>query len=133
MCLPKQRLDARVGVFAPGYEMRFAGHPTLGTAHVVRQVSRVGDRMRLEFLAGIVPVRADGDSWMLTAPSAGEPRVRSVDRPPAFSARALPATYGAEQGDEIGRPCRLRLEVDRDRQIRVGGRVLELEHCVIEL
>lgn len=50
-----------------------------------------------------------------------------------WTARALPATYGVEQGDEIGRPCRLRLEVDRDRQIRVGGRVLELEHGVIEL
>src|SRR3546814_5089723 len=28
--LPSAQADARVRIFTPGYEMRFAGHPTLG-------------------------------------------------------------------------------------------------------
>ncbi len=31
--LPSETADAHVRIFTPGYEMRFAGHPTLGTAH----------------------------------------------------------------------------------------------------
>ena len=34
--LPSQKATARVRIFTPAYEMPFAGHPTLGTAHVVR-------------------------------------------------------------------------------------------------
>ncbi len=34
--LPSTRANARVRIFTPGYEMAFAGHPTLGTAHVCR-------------------------------------------------------------------------------------------------
>ena len=30
--------DARVRIFTPNYEMAFAGHPTLGTAHVARDL-----------------------------------------------------------------------------------------------
>ena len=84
--LASDHAHARVRVFAPGYEMRFAGHPTLGTAHVLRQVAAAGDCLRLEFLAGTVPVQADGDVWTLTAPMAGETRVRSVDRSPELVA-----------------------------------------------
>jgi len=69
--LPSERADARVRVFTPGYEMRFAGHPTLGTAHVVRDLAGTGDALSLEFTAGIVPVHAVGDVWTLTAPQSG--------------------------------------------------------------
>src|SRR6186997_1196236 len=34
--LPSDKATARVRIFTPSYEMPFAGHPTLGTAHVVR-------------------------------------------------------------------------------------------------
>ena len=34
--LPSTRANARVRIFTPAYEMAFAGHPTLGTAHVCR-------------------------------------------------------------------------------------------------
>ncbi|TMG86079.1 MAG: PhzF family phenazine biosynthesis protein, partial [Betaproteobacteria bacterium] len=34
--LPSTRATARVRIFTPTFEMPFAGHPTLGTAHVVR-------------------------------------------------------------------------------------------------
>src|SRR5436189_5077956 len=33
---PSEEATAAVRVFTPNYEMPFAGHPTLGTAHVVR-------------------------------------------------------------------------------------------------
>ncbi|MDQ0141701.1 PhzF family phenazine biosynthesis protein [Cupriavidus necator] len=228
--LPSEQASARVRIFTPGYEMRFAGHPTLGTAHVVRELAGTGDALTLEFLAGVVPVTAQGDVWTFTAPHRGQPKtapaglpdaelagllglrahdllrspmwvdtgtdqllvpVRSADAvrrahpdsarldlwPPsslgrktaylfAFdpeqpgrvlsryfftkqgggvaedpgtgsacanlggwllaSGHALPAAYAIHQGDAVGRPCRLRLAVDADGAIRVGGRVLEI-------
>lgn len=47
--------DARVRIFTPGFEMPFAGHPTLGTARVVA-TARAKDRVVLEMIAGMVPV-----------------------------------------------------------------------------
>ena len=69
--LPSERANARVRVFTPGHEMRFAGHPTLGTAHVVRDLANTGDALSLEFTAGVVPVSAEGDVWTFTAPQPG--------------------------------------------------------------
>lgn len=74
--LPSERANARVRIFTPGYEMRFAGHPTLGTAHVVRDLANTGDALSLdalslEFTAGVVPVSAEGDVWTFTAPQPG--------------------------------------------------------------
>lgn len=66
--LPSDRADARVRIFTPGYEMKFAGHPTIGTAQVVRDLLKSGDALTLEFAAGIVPVTARGDAWTFTAP-----------------------------------------------------------------
>jgi|HubBroStandDraft_6_1064221.scaffolds.fasta_scaffold16141_7 trans-2,3-dihydro-3-hydroxyanthranilate isomerase len=73
--LPSERATARVRIFTPSFEMPFAGHPTLGTAHVVRAL-RGGDSLTLEVVAGIVPVTAQGDRWTLRtakAPSTGAP------------------------------------------------------------
>jgi PhzF family phenazine biosynthesis protein len=39
---------------------------------------------------------------------------------------ALPQRIAVAQGDEVGRPCRLGLEVSADRRIRVSGRVIAL-------
>jgi len=38
----------------------------------------------------------------------------------------LPQRIAVAQGDEVGRPCRLGLEVSADRRIRVSGRVIAL-------
>jgi PhzF family phenazine biosynthesis protein len=65
--LPSEAATARVRIFTPAYEMPFAGHPTLGTAHVVREMKRSGDALTLEMKAGVIPVKADGDRWTLTA------------------------------------------------------------------
>ena len=37
--LPSAQATARVRIYTPAYEMPFAGHPTLGTAHVVRALT----------------------------------------------------------------------------------------------
>jgi trans-2,3-dihydro-3-hydroxyanthranilate isomerase len=68
--LPSTRANARVRIFTPSYEMAFAGHPTLGTAHVCRALKLGGDSLLLEMQAGLIPVRATGDRWTLTAPPA---------------------------------------------------------------
>lgn len=59
--------NARVRIFTPAYEMPFAGHPTLGTAHVCRALGLGGDELSLEMKAGIIPVSARGDRWTLQA------------------------------------------------------------------
>lgn len=57
----------RVRIFTPTFEMPFAGHPTLGTAHVVRSLAAAGDAVCLQMQAGLIPVRATGDRWTLQA------------------------------------------------------------------
>ena len=65
--LPSERATARVRIFTPTFEMPFAGHPTLGTAHVVRALQNAGDNVTLELPAGVIPVHAEGDVWTLQA------------------------------------------------------------------
>ena len=64
---PADGADAGVRIFTPNYEMAFAGHPTLGTAHAVRALGLGGDALALSMPAGTIPVSADGDTWTLTA------------------------------------------------------------------
>ena len=215
---------AQVRIFTPTFEMPFAGHPTLGTAHVVRDLHRTGDAVKLEMKAGIIPVAARGDVWTLQAnapvwhapelareqlaqmlsieasdvkegslwvdtgseqlivplasaaavdrcqPDAellarysvgakrqglvyvwarlDERRLRVrffftkfgavIEDPGTGSACAnlggwfiatgapLPLEFGLEQGDIVGRPCRLSLRVDAQKRIHVSGRVIEI-------
>jgi PhzF family phenazine biosynthesis protein len=236
---PSEKADAQVRIFTPAFEMRFAGHPTLGSAHIVRELSGKGDRLNLEFKAGVVPVTADGDAWTFTAPSAGTPAMRAAGAPNALVAKlvglaesdlssdpmwvdtgseqllipvnsvdavrrataatellaqwpasvtgrknayvfafderggdarevvaryfftmpgggmaedpgtgsacanlggwligtghSLPARYIVRQGEAIGRPCQLMLNVAGNRAIHVGGRVIELGRGSIEI
>jgi trans-2,3-dihydro-3-hydroxyanthranilate isomerase len=224
---------ARVRIFTPTFEMPFAGHPTLGTAHVVRDLLEAGDRVQLEMQAGIIPVEAQGDVWTLSAnapkhraPAASranlatmlglaetdlldpplcpplwvdtgseqlviplasfdavrraKPRAEAmevhasngqrsmayvfaregdrvlsrfffpkhgamVEDPGTGSACAnlggwllatcspLPQTLAIDQGEAVGRPCRLGLEVTTDGRVRVSGRVVELGRGTIRL
>ena len=61
------QVTANVRIFTPNYEMPFAGHPTLGTAYVVRELSDAGDAVLLRMPAGDVPVKVAGDVWTLRA------------------------------------------------------------------
>ena len=89
--LPSTSATARVRIFTPTFEMPFAGHPTLGTAHVVRAL-KGGDAVTLEMHAGIIPVRARGDEWTLQA---NAPRTRAV----AASRDELAAMLGLVASD----------------------------------
>jgi trans-2,3-dihydro-3-hydroxyanthranilate isomerase len=74
--LPAASATARVRIFTPSYEMPFAGHPTLGSAHVVRALRGCGDAVTLEMKAGVIPVNARGDRWTLQA---NAPRSRAME------------------------------------------------------
>ncbi len=65
--LPSSVAIAKVRIFTPTFEMAFAGHPTLGTAHVVRALAAAPDDVTLEMRAGVIPVSARGDRWTLSA------------------------------------------------------------------
>jgi PhzF family phenazine biosynthesis protein len=95
--LPSEKAAARVRIFTPTYEMPFAGHPTLGTAHVVRALKGGGDALTLEMKAGVIPVNAKGDRWTL---SANAPRSREVEQ----SAEELAAILGLKAADIGDRP-----------------------------
>lgn len=239
--LPSDSADARVRIFTPGYEMKFAGHPTIGTSQVVRELRQTGDALTLEFAAGLVPVQAQGDAWTFTAPCPGgvqtatpkldraeiaalvglttddlaaDPiwvdtgadqllvplanvdavrraapdasklsrwQASSLGRKPLYvfafdegnvrdarqvvvaryffakagggvdedagtgsacanlggwlihQQRPLPASIMVEQGDQMGRPCRLLLDVLADGRIQVGGRALEIGRGTISI
>jgi PhzF family phenazine biosynthesis protein len=91
---------ARVRIFTPAFEMPFAGHPTLGTAHVVRALGAGGgDRVVLEMIAGHVPVTADGDRWTLRA--AKPPATRPADGTPADLARMVGLAPDAIAGEPL--------------------------------
>ncbi len=226
---PTGGATARVRIFTPTFEMAFAGHPTLGTAHVVRSLREAGDRVELEMQAGVIPVEAQGDVWTLSAnapkhraPSArradlaamlglaesdlldpplwvdtgsdqlilplasfdavrrAKPRADAmevhgsngqrsmayvfaregdhvlsrfffpkhgamIEDPGTGSACAnlggwllatgapLPQQLTIDQGEAVGRPCRLGLVVTREREIRVSGRVIEIGRGTIRL
>jgi trans-2,3-dihydro-3-hydroxyanthranilate isomerase len=70
----------RMRIFSPGYEMPFAGHPTLGTAFVLATDGRIGAMATQEVPAGEFSVEVD-----LEAGTA--------------SVRQLPPEFGDEFGD----------------------------------
>jgi len=60
-------VTANIRIFTPNYEMPFAGHPTLGTAYVVRALSSAGDTVLLRMPAGDIPVHVTDNVWTLQA------------------------------------------------------------------
>ena len=52
---------ARVRIFSIGYEMPFAGHPTVGTAIAIARARKSSGELRLELNTGVFPVRVDLD------------------------------------------------------------------------
>jgi PhzF family phenazine biosynthesis protein len=88
---------AQVRIFTPSYEMPFAGHPTLGTAHVCRALGLGSDKLALEMQAGVIAVTARGDHWTLQAAPA---TWRELDVPRAELADLL----GIDAADIDERP-----------------------------
>ena len=106
--LPAEGPDAvaRVRIFTPSSEMRFAGHPTIGTAYVLRRTGRVpANATAFTFEEGVGPVavRVDpGDDpmiWLTTPPIQ---KGRSYD---AHGARARSASTRRIVLADV--PCRI--------------------------
>jgi PhzF family phenazine biosynthesis protein len=87
--LPATATDAtaQVRIFTPTLEMPFAGHPTLGTAHVVADGR---DHVVLEMRAGLVPVTRHDHAWTLRAARSPTTRPFAGTRADAAAMLALP-------------------------------------------
>ena len=69
----RDEADFDVRIFTPTLEIPFAGHPTLGTAYVLRKngwVTRDKNPIRLNFKAGIIPVWSEKDKDFMQHPAA---------------------------------------------------------------
>jgi len=122
---------ARVRIYTPAYEMPFAGHPTLGTAHVVRELKSAGDSVTLEMQAGIIPVSARGNRWTLEAkPAAWREARESPDAIAAMLGLAAadvlaPLLWVNAGTEQLMVPLASRAAVERARP--VAEKFLELE------
>ena len=96
----------RVRIFTPAKEMRFAGHPTIGSAYVARTngfVPADAAAFVLEELIGPVPVRVESPNdpllWL---------RTPKIDRGARFDADACAQAVGLGVDDLLpGVPCEL--------------------------
>jgi PhzF family phenazine biosynthesis protein len=100
--------------------MPFAGHPTLGTAHVVRELRGAGDALTLEEIAGIIPVQARGSRWTLTA---NAPKTRKASATAAELGRWL----GIDPR-EVGEPA-LWVDTGSDQLVVPLRSVNAVERC----
>jgi trans-2,3-dihydro-3-hydroxyanthranilate isomerase len=95
----------RVRIFTPNYEMLFPGHPTIGTAYVMRQAGIVAldaSSFALKENVGNVNVRVESDGliWLMTPPIA---TVATFDRAMCAAAVSL------QEADLLPNiPCELR-------------------------
>jgi PhzF family phenazine biosynthesis protein len=100
--LPEQlAASARMRIFTPDMEMAFAGHPSLGTAHVVRQLQGGDAQFGLECKAGLIPMALDQQGiWTLVAPHRGAVLTRPCELTPAQVAGML----GLQETDLLSEP-----------------------------
>lgn len=99
--LPSDAADARIRIFTPAMELPFAGHPSIGAAHVVSRLAGGLQALKLETRAGVVDLEAVGDDWVFTAPvPAGGAR---INRPLAGNAE-IAAVLGLHVDDLLDEP-----------------------------
>ena len=63
--------DFKIRIFTPGKEIPFAGHPTLGTAHILWETGKIPperDTVILEMGAGLIKVNRRGNSLFMEQP-----------------------------------------------------------------
>ena len=90
----------RVRMFSPRREVPFAGHPSVGTAHVVLDEGLAAPRDGLlvqEGVAGRLPLRIEGDGADRTI-AVRTPRAKLVERVAACDPRIAPALAGLKLG-----------------------------------
>lgn len=96
----------RVRIFTPGAELPFAGHPTVGTAHVLAAIGEIpltGSETRIVFEEGVGPVpvtiRADGGQPVFAQLTVA--RLPETGPPPPSGER-LAAMLSLDAGDLVG-------------------------------
>ncbi|CAJ0741256.1 Trans-2,3-dihydro-3-hydroxyanthranilate isomerase [Ralstonia edaphis] len=112
---------ARFRIFTPDYEMPFAGHPSLGTAQVVRELYGPGNELTLRCPSGIVSLTAQDDGWSLVPPRSGALSTREAD--PAIAgilgldadALAGPPLWVDAGIEQLMVPVKTRADVERAR------------------
>ena len=96
----------RVRIFTPGAEVPFAGHPTVGTAHVLAAIGEVpltGDLTRIVFEEGVGPVPVVIRSSNGVPVSAQLSVARLPESGPVVASRdAIAATLGLDLSDLAG-------------------------------
>jgi len=68
-------VDFDIRVFTPEKEIPFAGHPTIGTAYVLRKAGIIPSnqhKIRLKFKAGVIPVQFEIDENIFMAQPPGQ-------------------------------------------------------------
>ncbi|HVQ88924.1 MAG TPA: PhzF family phenazine biosynthesis protein [Actinomycetes bacterium] len=82
--------DYALRIFTPEVEIPFAGHPSIGTAWLLRQLGRLtADEVRQSCGEGLLPITVSTDAATLTG---GEPRVgEPIDPTPVTAAVGLSA------------------------------------------
>jgi PhzF family phenazine biosynthesis protein len=79
VCPPEDtRADYRLRIFTPRSELRFAGHPTIGSAHAILRHGikpKTAGRLTQECGAGLVSIRIDGTRLFLMLP---KPALREI-------------------------------------------------------
>ena len=66
-----QEADFKIRIFTPGKEIPFAGHPTLGTAHILWETGKVSamkDSVILEMDAGLIQVSREQKNLFMEQP-----------------------------------------------------------------
>lgn len=99
--LPSDKADVRVRYFMPRGEIPFAGHPTIATGHLLRELGMLKPgTARFEFAIGVLPVDIHPDKVVMTQP----PAIPDIGVDSATAAQAL----GLRISDlREGLPCQL--------------------------
>ncbi|NWG91374.1 MAG: PhzF family phenazine biosynthesis protein [Parvularculaceae bacterium] len=129
------RNAARVRIFTQGYEMAFAGHPTVGTAVAIARTRRLSGELRLELNAGVFPVKVDLEGAAPFAeflnPNIPSERGTAPDAAAIEAALSLPqgsVDRGAHRPRLIGAPTTFvfaRAPLDAVRKARLNSRAFE--------
>jgi len=135
------RHTRRIRIFTPNAELPFAGHPTIGTAHVL---AAIGEITLERETTDIVIAEGVGPVSVTVRARDGHPvsaRLRAP-RPPEFGPPPPPradlaAMLSVEQGYEMGRPSLLEIEAEKRHgaitETGVGGSSVLVSDGLIEI
>jgi predicted PhzF superfamily epimerase YddE/YHI9 len=112
-----------IQIFTPGTELAFAGHPTVGSAWLLRHEGTPVEALRVA--AGEVRVRYDGELTAVTARPEWAPLFNHYELPSVADVDAL---EGPPEGDEVGAAWAW----EDERAGRVRTRVFAIAYGIFE-